>query len=168
LFKTVKNQKNLIKIIRTNELPETPFRKMVKAWMIEDETISVSESQLADLGVESFLIDADNYETEGKLDKICKEKQYAHRSIVNIHPDTLPNYDTMVKKFYEEHLHEFDEIRFILDGEGWFDVRDKQDQWIRILCSKGDLIVLPAGIYHRFTTTETNYVKAMRFENLIF
>jgi 1,2-dihydroxy-3-keto-5-methylthiopentene dioxygenase len=141
---------------------------MVKAWMIEDETIKVSEQQLTDLGVESYIIDADNYEKEGKLDKLCKEKHYGHRSIVNIHPDTLPNYDTMVKKFYEEHLHEYDEIRFILDGEGWFDVRDKDDKWVRILCSKGDLIVLPAGMYHRFTTTETNYVKAMRFENFCF
>ena len=134
----------------------------MKAWMIDDEKVSVSEKELSELGVDSYVIDADNYEKEGKLDQICKDKKYGHRSIVNIKPDTLPNYDTMVKKFFEEHLHEFDEIRFILDGEGYFDVRNKEDKWIRILCSKGDLIVLPAGMYHRFTTTKTDYVKAMR------
>ncbi len=41
-------------------------------------------------------------------------------------------------------------------------MRDVDDRWIRISMEAGDMIVLPAGMYHRFTLDEANYLKAMR------
>ncbi|XP_062252785.1 acireductone dioxygenase [Platichthys flesus] len=117
---------------------------------------------LEQLGVFHRKLNADIYETDPELEQIRKDQGYSYMDIITIHKDTLPGYEDKLKMFFEEHLHQDDEIRYILDGRAYFDVRDKEDRWIRISMSKGDLITLPAGIYHRFTLDETNYTKAMR------
>uniref|UniRef100_A0A6Q2YCS4 Acireductone dioxygenase n=1 Tax=Esox lucius TaxID=8010 RepID=A0A6Q2YCS4_ESOLU len=146
----------------------------IEAWFMDDSDEEqrmphkrnpnepVSLEELEKLGVFYWKLDADIYETDPVLEKIRKDRGYSYSDIITIHKDTLPNYEDKLKMFFEEHLHLDDEIRYILDGRAYFDVRDREDRWIRISMSKGDLITLPAGIYHRFTLTETNYTKAMR------
>ena len=53
---------------------------------------------------------------------------------VMVSPDKLGDkYPTMIKNFYEEHLHIDEEIRYILDGEGYFDVRPQLQVFTRPL-----------------------------------
>ena len=38
-------------------------------------------------------------------------------------------------------------------------MRDLQDRWIRIWTRRGAMLVVPEGMYHRFTLDEGNYIK---------
>jgi len=101
-------------------------------------------------------------EDDPLLAKIRSERGYSYTDIVHVCPEKLPEYETKIKNFYREHIHYDEEIRYIMEGRGYFDVRDIDDRWIRINLESGDMIILPEGIYHRFTCDATNYAKAMR------
>jgi cupin superfamily acireductone dioxygenase involved in methionine salvage len=91
------------------------------------------------------------------VDNIAKERHYKNRDEIIVSPQAMGDvYEDKVKMFFNEHLHEDEEIRYIRDGAGYFDVRSEGDDWVRIRLEKDDLIILPAGIYHRFTTDEKN------------
>ncbi|EXJ70584.1 uncharacterized protein A1O5_06654 [Cladophialophora psammophila CBS 110553] len=97
------------------------------------------------------------------VNALAQDRKYKNRDEITVSPQAMGAvYEDKVKMFFNEHLHEDEEIRYIRDGAGYFDVRSKDDDWVRIRLEKDDLIILPAGIYHRFTTDEANYIKAMR------
>ncbi|KAF2669301.1 1,2-dihydroxy-3-keto-5-methylthiopentene dioxygenase [Microthyrium microscopicum] len=123
-----------------------------------DSGRDVSEEYLEKLGIKHF-----NYPSVDDVDKLAANRGYKNRDVITISPTSMGEaYEEKVKMFFNEHLHEDEEIRYILDGGGFFDVRDKNDEWVRIKLAKYDLMIMPAGIYHRFTTDEQNYTKAMR------
>merc|ERR1712232_440114 len=96
------------------------------------------------------------------LSALRDARGYTWADIITVHPDTLPGFEDKIKSFFEEHIHDAEEIRYILGGSGYFDVRDLEDKWVRIHIHAGDLITLPEGIYHRFTCDDKHLIHAMR------
>eukprot|EP01112_Ceratiomyxa_fruticulosa_P016581 TRINITY_DN5032_c0_g1_i1.p1 TRINITY_DN5032_c0_g1~~TRINITY_DN5032_c0_g1_i1.p1 ORF type:complete len:169 (-),score=30.53 TRINITY_DN5032_c0_g1_i1:109-615(-) len=135
----------------------------MRVYYIDKPSEPLSPEDIKKVGVLSWVLDADNWEKEGLLDRIKKERNYKNSDVIVISRERMGDlYEEKVKIFAEEHLHDDEEIRFILDGSGYFDVRSLDDNWIRIHVFKNDLIVLPKGIYHRFVIDEKEYIKAMR------
>jgi len=101
------------------------------------------------------------------VEPIATSRNYKNRDEIIVSPEKMGDiYEEKVKSFFSEHLHEDEEIRYILDGAGYFDVRSEGDDWVRIWLEKGDLIILPPGIYHRFTTDEQNVSELEHWENM--
>lgn len=144
---------------------------MVKAYYYEespdsmtcqhDTGIEVSLDQLSKVGV--FY---SKMESLDDVDKLALERNYKNRDYITLDAKTFPGGESELNKkldiFFTEHLHEDEEIRYIIDGTGYFDVRSNSDKWIRLLVEKFDMLILPAGIYHRFTLTNDKFVKALR------
>lgn len=123
-----------------------------------DSGRAVSPDYLKNLGVLYY-----NLNNEADVDQLAKDRSYKNRDVITVSPEKMGDvYEEKVKMFFNEHLHEDEEIRYIKDGSGFFDVRSEGDEWVRIFLVKDDLIILPAGIYHRFTTDDKNYIVAMR------
>lgn len=61
---------------------------------------------------------------------MAAERSYKNRDVINVSEEGLGDqYEAKLKIFFTEHLHEDEEIRYILDGAGFFDVRGQH--WLR-------------------------------------
>ena len=52
----------------------------------------------------------------------------------------IPNLKEKLDTFNTEHLHVDEEIRFMIEGGGYFDIKDENDKWVRIVTNAGTLI----------------------------
>ncbi|ODV90295.1 hypothetical protein CANCADRAFT_104687 [Tortispora caseinolytica NRRL Y-17796] len=131
---------------------------------MHDSGRPVDESTLEKIGVlYKYALPTDSGEVPEEIEALAKERNYKNRDCVTISPSSFGDaYEDKIRIFYEEHIHEDEEIRYVVDGNGFFDVRSLDDHWIRCYVEKGDLLILPEGIYHRFTPAISNYIKAVR------
>lgn len=106
---------------------------MVKVWLMSDKVEdprsechrnppqNLGLEDLGKLGVLYYF-----FEDKSGLERVAKERGYDYHDEVTINREKLSNYDEKIRMFFEEHLHTDEEIRYIIDGRGYFDVRDKE------------------------------------------
>ncbi len=106
-----------------------------------DSGRAISEDYLGKLGVLYH-----RFTDEKDVDKLAVERHYKNRDVITISPKKMGDiYEEKVKMFFNEHIHEDEEIRYIRDGTGFFDVRSEGDDWVRIQLEKDDLVVSGPG-----------------------
>jgi 1,2-dihydroxy-3-keto-5-methylthiopentene dioxygenase len=99
---------------------------------------------------------------EKDLKPFMEKGGYLTADVISIHAQT-ENYPAIRQKFLAEHTHTEDEIRFFVDGKGLFWFHLEGEPIFNLLCERGDLISVPAGVRHWFDAGEHEpFVKAIR------
>ena len=132
---------------------------MKATWLDQGTALSTQELLANDVYYERLAAQPDSY--QAPLDQLKGERGYIQQDEVALSPET-PNIDAICAKFVDEHLHDDDEVRFVLEGEGIFDIRSRDDRYMRVVVEPGDLIVVPAHRHHRFMLTETQTIRCVR------
>ena len=83
-----------------------------------------------------------------EIERLVAADGYQSIDVMGVTPDH-PDRATIRAKFLSEHTHAEDEIRFFVDGEGLFTLHEG-GRVFNMLCTKGDLISVPAGMRHWF------------------
>ena len=120
---------------------------------------AIDAGELSRVGVLHERLPLDGF--QGALERLKAERGYVTQDIVELRPE-MPNLQAVCDKFKDEHLHRDDEVRFVLAGEGIFDIRAADGRWMRVAVEAGDLIVVPADLYHRFFLTERQQIRCVR------
>ena len=124
-----------------------------------DSGNELSADELIEQGVHYENISTGDYQLS--LDRIKKAWGYSAQDIVELSPGT-PNLETICAKFDKEHLHTDDEVRFVLSGEGYFDIRSHTDKWMHVLVEAGDFILVPQNRHHLFYLTDKKHIQCVR------
>ena len=132
---------------------------MKATWLNEGTELSTRELLANDVYYERLATQPESY--QAPLDTLKDERGYIQQDEVALSPET-PNIDAICAKFVDEHLHDDDEVRFVLEGEGIVDIRSRDDRYMRVVVEPGDLIVVPANRHHRFMLTESKAIRCVR------
>jgi 1,2-dihydroxy-3-keto-5-methylthiopentene dioxygenase len=86
----------------------------------------VSKDKLISLGV--LFWEGLHGVDDPRVKEIQEERGYTYSDVITCSPEKLPGYETKILSFFEEHIHTDEEIRFCVDGSGYFDIRDEEDK----------------------------------------
>lgn len=125
----------------------------------EDAREPIDAATLKEHGVTYRALPVEGHEP--LLDAFMKEHGYLTRDEVRL-SEATPNLAAILAKFDAEHLHTDDEVRYVLEGEGIFDIRSHDDRWMRVVVEVGDLISVPKDRHHRFLLTASRQIRCAR------
>jgi 1,2-dihydroxy-3-keto-5-methylthiopentene dioxygenase len=97
---------------------------------------------------------------DADVSRLAREYGYQSVDVVRMKPDH-PDRAAMRAKFLAEHIHEDDEVRFFVEGQGAFYLRAGGKVY-RTICCAGDLISVPKNTTHWFDAGDRPHFCAIR------
>lgn len=95
-----------------------------------------------------------------EIEQLKAEGGYQSVDVISLAPDH-PDRAALRTKFLSEHRHSEDEVRFFVEGEGLFTLHE-DGRVFNMLCTRGDLISVPANMRHWFDMGPTPRFTAIR------
>lgn len=137
-----------------------PIQVALHHWAIPDN------SMLSQLLSSATLDDTEKEEVLTQLDFRFKDLQdqqgYTTRDMIVLH-EAIPDLEALLQKFESIHYHDDDEVRYILDGRGYFGFVLPDKQQVLVEVNAEDYINVPARTEHWFTLGESRRIKAVRY-----
>ncbi len=102
------------------------------------------------------------YQTD--INRLIEQEGYQTVDVVSLSSDH-PQKNELRQKFLDEHTHNEDEVRFFVGGEGLFSLHIENKVY-EVLCTRGDLISVPANTPHWFDMgPNPNFIAIRLFNN---
>lgn len=92
--------------------------------------------------------------------RLMAEGGYKTADVLGLKPDH-PDRAALRQKFLNEHTHSEDEVRFFVEGSGAFYFHIG-DEVLQVVCTRGDLMSVPAGTRHWFDMGPAPHFTAIR------
>lgn len=96
--------------------------------------------------------------------RLKQERSLANESARSL-GDAGPRAAQDLAREADEHAHMADEVRVLLEGDALYDVRARDERWIRLWVGAGDAVVIPRSRWHRFLIPEGAVVRFAQLYN---
>ncbi len=96
-----------------------------------------------------------------EIDRLNEHGGYVTADVISVNADT-PGLQDMLNKFNKEHTHREDEVRFVVKGQGVFQVHPDNGPVFGIQVEGGDLINVPKGTKHWFDLCDDRQIRCIR------
>jgi len=96
-----------------------------------------------------------------KIEELKAAGGYVTADVIDVTAAT-PGLEGMLAKFNQEHWHDEDEVRLIVEGRGLFHIHPPDGPVFVIEVEAGDLIRVPEGTHHWFDLCADRRIRAIR------
>lgn len=137
-----------------------PLGIRLQHWELPDDrtTLSLLDKETLNPPQRKALLAAVAY----RFDQLKRQRSYTASDLVVLH-DSQPEFGELATKFARPHTHADDEVRYILDGGGYFGLVAPDGRQALLEVEAGDCVTVPAGAEHWFEFGTYRRVKAVRY-----